>query len=271
MVRWLGLIEPGSVSNEIMHHMDWLPTYLAAAGRPQIKEELLEGITVEELGRDYKVHLDGYNFLPFLSGETTVSPRREVFYFTDDGDLPALRWADWKMIFLGQKAWATLRAWIEPFTALRVPLIFNPRRDHYTDMTYQPMVELLRYMRDEGFVTYIVSGGGVHFIRAFAEEAYGIPPRQVIGSQLESEYRVTGADAEIVKSPRIVFLDDKEGKPIAIDRIIGARPSLAGGNSNGDFAMLEWTMAGDGPRLGHRGHGARLVADLDRLAVVNSA
>ncbi len=133
----------------------------------------------------------------------------------------------------------------------------------YTDMTYQPMVELLRYLRDEGFVTYIVSGGGVHFIRAFAEDAYGIPPRQVIGSQLESEYRVTDAGAEIVKSPGVVFIDDKEGKPIAIDRIIGARPILAGGNSAGDFAMLEWTTAGDGPRLGllvHHTDGERAFA-----------
>lgn len=120
----------------------------------------------------------------------------------------------------------------------------------YTDMTYQPMVELLRYLRDEDFVTYIVSGGGVHFIRAFAQDAYGIPPRQVVGSQLETEYSVTDTGAEIVKLPGIAFIDDKEGKPIAIDRIIGARPILAGGNSDGDFAMLEWTTAGDGPRMG---------------------
>jgi phosphoserine phosphatase len=120
----------------------------------------------------------------------------------------------------------------------------------YDGMIYQPMVELLRYLRDEDFLTYIVSGGGVHFIRTFSEEAYGIPPRQVIGSQLESEYRVGETGPEIGKLPGIAFIDDKAGKPVAIDRVIGARPIIAAGNSDGDFEMLEWTTSGDGPRLG---------------------
>ncbi|MCV6597944.1 MAG: haloacid dehalogenase-like hydrolase [Mangrovicoccus sp.] len=120
----------------------------------------------------------------------------------------------------------------------------------YNEMTYQPMTELLRYLRDEGFTTYIVSGGGVHFMRVFAEEAYGIPPRQVIGTLVESEYQVTETGPQIVKMPGVAFLDDKEGKPVNIDRIIGQRPILAGGNSDGDFAMIEWTTAGDGARLG---------------------
>ena len=103
MVRWPGKIEAGSVTNEVVHHMDWFPTYLAAAGAPDIKERLKQG-GVRAIGRSYKVHLDGYNILPLLTGETEESPRDEVFYFSDDGDLTALRKGDWKMIFMEQKA-----------------------------------------------------------------------------------------------------------------------------------------------------------------------
>lgn len=120
----------------------------------------------------------------------------------------------------------------------------------YPAMVYQPMLELLRYLRDEGFSTYIVSGGGVHFMRAFAEDAYNIPPSQVIGTSGKSSYEVVAGVPQINKDPGIAFLDDKEGKPIAIDTRIGKRPILAGGNSDGDFQMLEWTTAGEGPRLG---------------------
>ncbi len=120
----------------------------------------------------------------------------------------------------------------------------------YDQMTYQPMVELLRYLRDEDFKTYIVSGGGIHFMRVFAQDAYGIPPEQVIGTYTETEYQIIDGTPTIVKSPAIGFVDDKEGKPINIERIIGRRPIIAGGNSDGDFAMLQWTTAGDGPRLG---------------------
>jgi len=120
----------------------------------------------------------------------------------------------------------------------------------YDRMTYQPMVELLRYLRDEGFTTYIVSGGGVHFMRVLTKNAYGIPNRQIIGSLGETTYEVVDGKPTIVKDAGIAFVDDKEGKPIAIDRIIGQRPILAGGNSDGDFAMLEWVTAGDGPRFG---------------------
>jgi phosphoserine phosphatase len=120
----------------------------------------------------------------------------------------------------------------------------------YTEMTYQPMLELLSYLRDNGFATYIVSGGGVHFMRAFAEDAYGIPPWQVIGSVGNSIY--TGGDGvpSIWKDPGLFFVDDAEGKPVAIDRGIGLRPIFVAGNSDGDFAMLEWATAGEGPRLG---------------------
>ena len=120
----------------------------------------------------------------------------------------------------------------------------------YDEMVYQPMLELLSYLRDKGFKTYIVSGGGIHFMRVFAEDAYGIPPEQVIGTVAESSYRVEDGKPVIMKEPGIAFLDDKEGKPVAIDRVIGRRPILAGGNSDGDRQMIEWTTAGDGRRLG---------------------
>ncbi|MEE9367294.1 MAG: arylsulfatase [Pontiella sp.] len=130
MVRWPGKIEPGSWCNAIMHHMDWLPTFLAVAGDPDIKENLKEG-GVSAINRTYKVHLDGYNFLPYLTGEKAESPRNEIFYFSDDGDIMALRYNDWKLIFMEQQVEGTLEIWANPFTPLRVPLIFNMRRDPY--------------------------------------------------------------------------------------------------------------------------------------------
>ena len=132
MVRWPGQIEPGSVSNEIVHHMDWLPTFLAAAGKTDIKEDLLDGYTSKALGRSYKNHLDGYDLTAHLKDpENVPSPRKEIFYFSDDGDLTALRYQDWKLIFMEQRVEGTLQAWAEPFVPLRVPLIFNLRRDPY--------------------------------------------------------------------------------------------------------------------------------------------
>ncbi len=127
----------------------------------------------------------------------------------------------------------------------------HPKTDlPYDQMTYQPMVELLRYLRDEDFKTYIVSGGGLHFMRVFAEEAYGIPPEQILGTYGETTYDSVNGTPVINKAPGIAFIDDKEGKPINIERTIGKRPIFAAGNSDGDFAMLEWTTSGDGPRLG---------------------
>ncbi|MEM7088120.1 MAG: HAD family hydrolase [Pseudomonadota bacterium] len=120
----------------------------------------------------------------------------------------------------------------------------------YDKMTYQPMVELLRYLRDQGFQTYIVSGGGIHFMRVFGQDAYGIPPQQVLGTYGNTDIQNVDGLPTITKAPGIAFVDDKEGKPINIDRTIGKRPIFAAGNSDGDFAMLEWTTAGDGPRLG---------------------
>jgi len=131
MVRWPGKIPAGEWTNAIVHHMDWFPTFVAAAGDDQIKDRLQQGVTVPALNRSYKVHLDGYNILPLLTGETDQSPRHEIFYFSDDGDLTALRYDDWKLIFMEQKTAGTFRVWMEPFVPLRVPLIENLRRDPY--------------------------------------------------------------------------------------------------------------------------------------------
>ena len=131
-VRWPGVVKPGSVSNGVVHHMDWLPTFVAAAGKTDIKEDLLDGYTSNALSRDYKVHLDGYDLTEHLKDPDNVpSPRKEIFYFSDDGDLTALRYEDWKLIFMEQKATGTFRVWMEPFVPLRVPLIENLRRDPY--------------------------------------------------------------------------------------------------------------------------------------------
>jgi phosphoserine phosphatase len=120
----------------------------------------------------------------------------------------------------------------------------------YREMVYQPMLELLAYLRASGFKTYIVSGGGIEFVRAFSEEVYGIPPEQVVGSTIRTKYELRAGQPEIVRLPELDFLDDKDGKPLAIQRHIGRRPLMAFGNSDGDFQMLEWTTAGSGARFG---------------------
>jgi len=175
-VRWPGRIEAGSVSNDIMHHMDWLPTLLAAAGRPNIVEELKAG-GLQAIGRAYKVHLDGYNFLPYLTGEIEKGPRAEIFYFSDDGDLISVRYNDWKFVFLEQRIYTTFEAWANPFTPLRVPLIFNLRRDPYeraqlTSNTYYD------WLMDHAFLLVPVQAYVGQFLATFQE----FPPRQKAAS-----------------------------------------------------------------------------------------
>jgi arylsulfatase len=177
MVRWPGQIEPGTVTNELVHHMDWLPTFLAVAGNETIKEDLLEGVTNQSLGRDYRVHLDGYNILPLLTGETQESPRNEIFYFSDDGDLMALRYRDWKITFLEQKEWATLRAWIEPLTPLRTPLIFNLRRDPY-ERGYRTSNTYYDWMISHAYMLVPAQRYVANFLATFQE----YPPRQEAAS-----------------------------------------------------------------------------------------
>lgn len=120
----------------------------------------------------------------------------------------------------------------------------------YTEMVYQPMLELLDYLRANGFKIFIVSGGGIEFMRPWTETVYGIPPEQVVGSSIKTAYEVRDGVPVITRLPEMNFIDDKEGKPVGINSHIGRRPIVAFGNSDGDFQMLEWTTAGDGARLG---------------------
>ncbi len=129
MIRWPGQIKPGQVSNEIISALDWLPTLLAAAGEPDINGKLLKGH--DAAGKRFRVHLDGYNQLPYLTGHQQKGARNQFFYFNDDGDLVALRYENWKWVFLEQRALGTLRVWAEPFTPLRLPKLFDLRADPY--------------------------------------------------------------------------------------------------------------------------------------------
>jgi arylsulfatase len=177
-VRWPGVVKPGSVGNGIVHHMDWLPTFLAAAGRPGIKEDLLDGYSAKAMGRDYRVHLDGYDLTEHLKDPQSVpSPRKEIFYFSDDGDLTALRYSDWKLIFMEQQSEGTFRVWMEPFVPLRVPLIFNLRRDPYeratiTSNTYHD------WQIDRAFLLVPAQTYVGRFLNTFKE----YPPRQKAAS-----------------------------------------------------------------------------------------
>jgi len=175
MVRWPGKIKPGQWNNEVVHHMDWMPTFLAAAGEPDVKEKLLKGH--KAAGRNFKVHLDGYNILPMLTGETEESPRKEVFYFSDDGDLTALRYDDWKLVFMEQKAQGTMRVWMEPFVPLRLPLIEHLRRDPYerattTSNTYYD------WLLDRAFLLVPAQAYVGQFLATFKD----YPPRQKAAS-----------------------------------------------------------------------------------------
>ncbi|MCB1731397.1 MAG: sulfatase-like hydrolase/transferase, partial [Halieaceae bacterium] len=126
LVRWPGKIAPGSINNQVMSHLDWVPTFMAAAGDADIVAELRQGKQVGD--RAFKVHLDGYNFLPQLTGEVENGPRREFFYFSDDGLLTAARIGDWKLVFAEQRS-HRFDVWRDPFVTLRIPKLFNLRRD----------------------------------------------------------------------------------------------------------------------------------------------
>jgi phosphoserine phosphatase len=120
----------------------------------------------------------------------------------------------------------------------------------YNELVFQPMLELLSYLRDNGFKTYIVSGGGVEFMRPWVAQTYGIPPEQVIGSSIKLKYELRDDEPVLVRLPEVDFVDDKAGKPVGIQKFIGRRPIAAFGNSDGDYEMLRWTTSGLGPRLG---------------------
>lgn len=127
----------------------------------------------------------------------------------------------------------------------------HPRFDRpYNELIYQPMLELLQYLRANEFKTFIVSGGGIAFMRAWVEDSYGIPPHQVVGSSIKTELVYQEGMPVIMRLPEMDFIDDKEGKPVGINKYIGKRPVFASGNSDGDLAMIQWTTSGEGPRFG---------------------
>ena len=175
VVRWPGKIPAGVVSNGIISHADWLPTFLAAASVPDIGEKLKNGYQVGE--KNFKVHLDGYNLLPYLTGKEKKSPRTQFFYFSDDGDLVAVRYDNWKLVFMEQRAVGTLQVWAEPFIQLRVPKIFNLRTDPYerADMTSNTYYD---WMLDHAFLLVPAQKIVGDFLSTFVE----FPPRQKAAS-----------------------------------------------------------------------------------------
>ena len=174
MVKWPGKIEPGQISNEIISQEDWVPTLMAAAGDPDIKEKLLNGHKAGDM--TYKVHLDGYNMLPYFTGEVDEGPRKEMFYFTDDGSLSALRYGDWKLMFTEQRAHG-FDVWQEPLVTLRVPKLFNLRRDPFERADHETF-GYIRWRMDRLFLLVPAQAYVAGFIGTFKD----YPPRQKPGS-----------------------------------------------------------------------------------------
>jgi arylsulfatase len=175
MIRWPAKIPAGVVSNEIIQHHDWLPTLVAAAGEPDIVEKLKGGYEVGE--QTYKAHIDGFNLLPYLTGEADKSPRQLFFYISDDGDVLAIRFDNWKVVFMEQRVQGTLRIWAEPFVALRVPKLFNLRTDPFeradvTSNTYY------NYLLDNDYIVLAAAALVSQFLETFKE----FPPAQMPAS-----------------------------------------------------------------------------------------
>jgi arylsulfatase len=174
IVKWPGKIKPGQVSNEIISMEDWLPTFLAAAGDPKIIEKLLKGHKAGKM--KFKVHLDGYNLLPYLTGQEKEGPRKEMFYFTDDGSLSALRYSDWKLMFSEQRAHG-LDVWQEPLVTLRLPKIFNLRQDPFERADHES-IGYATWRLDRTFLLVPAQAYVSKFLSTFKE----FPPRQKPGS-----------------------------------------------------------------------------------------
>ena len=171
MIRWPGRIPAGVVSNEIVQHHDWLPTFLAAAGDAEIVEKLKAGHTIGDT--TYKVHIDGYDLVPYLTGEVDTSPRKGLVYFSDDGDVLGMRFDNWKAVFMEQRVQGTLQIWAEPFVVLRVPKLFNLRTDPFerADVTSNTYYD---WLLDNAYLVLAGDDAHVRFLATFAE----FPPRQ---------------------------------------------------------------------------------------------
>jgi len=170
LIRWPGKIPAGVVSNEIISHTDWLPTLLAAAGEPEIGEKLKQGHQAGD--KAFKVYIDGYNFLPYFTGQTDKGPRQGIIYFSDDGDLVGLRYDNWKLVFAEQRVQGTVQIWAEPFVFLRVPKLFNLRTDPYerADITSNTYYD---WLIDRVYLTYAAQ----YIVRDFLETFQEFPPR----------------------------------------------------------------------------------------------
>ena len=171
VVRWPGHIKPAQVSNEMFSGLDWLPTLLAAAGESDIKEKLLKGYKAGD--KTFKVHLDGFNHLPYLIGQEPRSARKDFIYFNDDGDLVALRYENWKIVFMEQRTPGTLAVWAEPFVALRLPKLFDLRADPYerADITSNTYYD---WLASKGSIVFSASAVARKFLETFKE----FPPSQ---------------------------------------------------------------------------------------------
>ena len=175
LIRWPGRIPAGVVSNEIIQHHDWLPTFLAAAGAPEVVEQLKQGHAIGD--KTYRVHIDAFDLLPYLTGAVDKSPRQIFIYFFDDGDVLALRFDNWKAVFMEQRAPGTLLVWAEPFVPLRVPKIYNLRMDPYerADITSNTYYD---WMLDNAYLVFAATAVVTQFLETFRE----FPPRQKAAS-----------------------------------------------------------------------------------------
>jgi arylsulfatase A-like enzyme len=171
LARWPGKIEPGSVCNDIIQHHDWLPTFVAMAGAPDVVDKLKKGY--KAIGRTYKNHIDGFNFLPYLTGKENKGPRNGFFYFSDDGDMLGIRYDNWKLVFMEQRTKGTMAVWSDPFTPLRLPKIFNLRTDPYefADVTSNTYYDFFLH---NAYFIYAAQTGAAKFAETFKE----FPPVQ---------------------------------------------------------------------------------------------
>jgi arylsulfatase len=188
VVRWPGVIKPGTEINEIVSHEDWLPTLLAAAGQAKVKESLLKGLTAA--GKTFKVHLDGYNLMPYFKGETTDWPRKEFVYWTDDGAPAGLRFEQWKMVFLEQRA-IGLEVWQDPLVELRFPKLFTLRADPFERADREGM-DYKKWRLDRAFLLGPAQGYVARWMQSFVD----FPPRQKPGS-----FNLSHVMAKLTKPP----------------------------------------------------------------------
>jgi arylsulfatase len=192
LVRWPGRVAPGSVANGIVQHHDWLPTFMDMAGAPDVIDKLKKGY--KAIGRTYKNHIDGYSLLSYITGETKESPRNVFYYyFSDDGDLLALRFDNWKISFMEQRCAGTLQVWAEPFVRLRLPKLYNLRTDPYefADITSNTYCD---FWMNNGFLVLAAQQVVAKFVATFKDfPAVQRPNTFTVDEALAKMSEVSGA------------------------------------------------------------------------------